>query len=273
VKTVLVSGSFDDLKCRHVRFLEEARKLGEVHIGLWTDDLVRARGGRPPRFSFDERLYLLQALRYVTRIFPVNEFPPAGPQGPGREPRPDIWAMEEAQDPLEVKAYCDARGLDCWVPRSVDLQGVPPLSPLSIDESSGRPRVVVTGCYDWFHSGHVRFFEEAAAFGDLYVGVGSDINLRRLKGDGHPFFPEAERVYMVQSVWHVKRVFVASGQGWLDAEPEIATIKPHYYIVNEDGDRPEKREFCRRAGIEYIVLSRTPKPGLPGRDSTALRGF
>jgi len=59
----------------------------------------------------------------------------------------------------------------------------------------------------------------------------------------------------------------------MDAEPEIEVIEPRFYVVNEDGDHPEKREFCRRARIEYVVLSRRPKPGLPARDSTALRGF
>ena len=45
------------------------------------------------------------------------------------------------------------------------------------------------------------------------------------------------------------------------------------YVVNEDGDKPEKREFCRAHGLEYVVLKRTPKEGLPRRQSTDLRGF
>jgi hypothetical protein len=45
------------------------------------------------------------------------------------------------------------------------------------------------------------------------------------------------------------------------------------YAVNEDGDKPEKRAFCERQGIEYVVLKRLPKPGLPKRESTILRGF
>ena len=27
-------------------------------------------------------------------------------------------------------------------------------------KSTGRKKVIVTGCYDWLHTGHVRFFEE-----------------------------------------------------------------------------------------------------------------
>jgi cytidyltransferase-like protein len=35
-------------------------------------------------------------------------------------------------------------------------------------------KVFVSGCYDMLHSGHIAFFEEAALYGDLYVGIGSD---------------------------------------------------------------------------------------------------
>jgi len=44
-------------------------------------------------------------------------------------------------------------------------------------------------------------------------------------------------------------------------------------VVNEDGDEPEKRDYCAAHDIEYVVLKREPKPGLPRRESTHLRGF
>jgi hypothetical protein len=59
----------------------------------------------------------------------------------------------------------------------------------------------------------------------------------------------------------------------MDAEPEIEALKPEVYIVNEDGDRPEKRAYCEARGIKYLVLRRTPQSGLPRRDSTTLRGY
>ena len=133
--------------------------------------------------------------------------------------------------------------------------------------------MVVTGCYDWFHSGHVRFFEEASGLGDPYVVVGSDENVRLLKGEGHPFFPQNERRYLVQSSRFVKQALISTGSGWMDAEPEIARIRPDYYVVNEDGDKPEKRNFCAEHGIQYEVLKRVPKTGLPRRESTLLRGY
>jgi cytidyltransferase-like protein len=152
-----------------------------------------------------------------------------------------------------------------------ELEGFPGF-PLHPSDRSKR-RVVVTGCFDWLHSGHVRFFEEVSAHGELYVVVGHDANVRLLKGEGHPRFPQEQRRYMTGAVRHVHRSLVSTGSGWMDAEPEIAAIGAHVYAVNEDGDKPEKREFCRAHGLEYLVLRRVPAAGLPRRTSTGLRGF
>ena len=132
---------------------------------------------------------------------------------------------------------------------------------------------MVTGCYDWLHSGHIRFFMDAAAYGAVYAVVGSDRNVGLLKGAGHPLQREEERRYMVGAVRSVHRCLVSSGSGWMDAEPEIDAIRPTYYVVNEDGDEPEKRAFCRAHGIEYVVLRRVPArgPARPGSAARALR--
>jgi hypothetical protein len=79
---------------------------------------------------------------------------------------------------------------------------------------------------------------------------------------------------MVQAVRYVTQAHLTSGWGWMDAEPEITqVIRPQLYAVNEDGDVPEKRAFCEQHGLEYVVLKRKPKEGLPRRESTRLRGF
>jgi cytidyltransferase-like protein len=137
----------------------------------------------------------------------------------------------------------------------------------------GNKKVLVTGCYDWLHTGHVRFFEEVSEYGDVYAVVGHDANIELLKGAGHPQFRQDERCYMVQSLRYVKQALISTGNGWLDAEPEIQRIKPDIYAVNEDGDKEEKRKYCQEHEIEYLVLKRVPKAGLPRRQSTTLRGF
>jgi cytidyltransferase-like protein len=267
---VIVSSGLDRLNALDFRFLQEASRLGEVHVLLWSDQAIRGIAGREPKFSQVEREYVVRAVRYVTKLFlsDAQVDPDALPKG--LPFRPDIWVIDEAGDTAARQAFCAANKLACRVLSGRDLVGYPEPSPAPM---SGRKKAIVTGCYDFFHSGHVRFFEEVSELGDLFVVVGNDENVRLLKGAGHPFFPAAERRYTVGAIRHVKQALVSTGMGWMDAEPEIAWIKPDFYVVNDDGDKPEKRAFCRSCGIEYVVLQRLPKEGLARRTSTDLRGF
>jgi cytidyltransferase-like protein len=131
-------------------------------------------------------------------------------------------------------------------------------------------KVFVSGCFDLLHSGHVEFFKEAASYGDLYVALGSDRTVNDLKGRP-PVNTEAERLFMVQSVSWVKEAFVSQGAGILDFVEELKAIQPDIFVVNEEGNTPDKRELIASLGIEYRVLRREPHPGLAARSTTALR--
>lgn len=43
-------------------------------------------------------------------------------------------------------------------------------------------QIMVSGCFDLLHSGHVAFLKEASNFGDLHVCIGNDENVFQLKG-------------------------------------------------------------------------------------------
>ena len=131
-------------------------------------------------------------------------------------------------------------------------------------------KVFVSGCYDLLHSGHVAFFNEASAYGDLYVAVGSDKTVYDLKGRA-PINSEDERLFMINSVGYVKDAFVAHGSGMLDFLDEFKSLQPDIFIVNEDGNTPDKQKLCHEYGVEYIILKRDPHPGLTARSTTALR--
>jgi glycerol-3-phosphate cytidylyltransferase-like family protein len=49
-KQVVVSGVFDDIKSRDLRFLEEASKLGELSVLLWPDAALQKLTGKAPKF-------------------------------------------------------------------------------------------------------------------------------------------------------------------------------------------------------------------------------
>jgi cytidyltransferase-like protein len=266
---VVVEASLDDLRSDDVRFLQEAASRGPLHVRVPSDDLIAEVGGSPPHFPAAERVFLAESIRWVERASIVDRPVTSELHGLAAECAA-LVVREEDEDPA-ARAAAHAAGVPYHMASPAARAGFPVTAPAP--PSPDVPRVVVTGCYDWLHSGHIRFFMDAAEHGALYVIIGSDRNVRLLKGEGHPLQREEERRYMVGSMKSVYRCLVSSGSGWMDAEPEIDRLNPTFYVVNEDGDKPEKREFCRAHDLRYVVLKRVPHEGLPARSSTDLRGF
>ena len=133
-----------------------------------------------------------------------------------------------------------------------------------------KKKVFVSGCFDMLHSGHVRFLEEAATYGDVHIGLGSDQTVIDLKGRA-PVNTQAERQYMLAALRHVKSCRVNSGSGIMDFLSELKRVGPDIFIVNEDGNTPDKAELCRKLGVKYVVLKRLPQTNLPVRSTTSLR--
>ena len=131
-------------------------------------------------------------------------------------------------------------------------------------------KVFVSGCYDLLHSGHVEFFRQAAEYGDLYVGIGSD---KTIEGYKHhkTIYSEQERLFMVKAIRYVKDAYINAGSGVMDFLPTLDIVHPDILVVNEDGANEEKRRLCEQRGMEYIVLRRTPQDGLEARSSTELK--
>ena len=131
-------------------------------------------------------------------------------------------------------------------------------------------KVFVSGCYDLLHSGHVEFFRQAAEYGDLYVGIGSDETIQHYKGH-KTLYPEQERLFMVKAIRYVKEAYINQGSGILDFVPTLDIVKPDMLVVNTDGASEAKEQLCRKRGMEYVVLERTPHEGMEARSSTSLK--
>jgi len=132
--------------------------------------------------------------------------------------------------------------------------------------------VLVTGSFDLLHSGHIEFLRQASEYGNVYVGIGSDASITKLKNRA-PINSQEERLFMVKAIRYVTGAWINKGMGVMDFIDYgwIAFAWIDYMVVNEDQDFPEKRQFCSEYDIEYIVLKRTPAEGLPQRSSTEQR--
>src|SRR2546427_11030930 len=71
-----------------------------------------------------------------------------------------------------------------------------------------RKRIVLAnGCFDLLHVGHVRYLRAARGLGDvLFVGINSDAAVARLKGQGRPLMPAAERAEILSALREVDHV-------------------------------------------------------------------
>lgn len=223
-----------------------------------------------PKFPLSERKYYLESIRYVEKVICVSELARLENVPAIMGIKPDGWYELDSEERLDFAKYAEKSNITYHVIIDEQLKGFPVSEPTG---TSFAQKVIVTGSFDWFHSGHIRFLEEASEYGELYAVVGHDKNIELLKGPGHPLFNENERRFIVGSIRFVKQAMISTGHGWMDAEPEIKHIRPDIYIVNEDGDKEDKRRFCQQNGIKYCVLKREPRPGLTRRTSTNLGGF
>jgi len=93
-----------------------------------------------------------------------------------------------------------------------------------------RKTVFVSGCFDMLHSGHVAFLTEAASYGDLTVGIGSDATVHGLKGR-YPVNTQDERKYMLEALRCVHACVVNTGAGHIDFEEELRSLRPDCFVV------------------------------------------
>ena len=98
--------------------------------------------------------------------------------------------------------------------------------------STGRTVALANGCFDVLHVGHVRYLQGARAEADLLVvGVNGDASVRRLKGEGRPAMPAADRALLVAALRPVDLVVVFEED---DVRGLIAALRPDVHCKGTD---------------------------------------
>lgn len=74
MKTVLTYGTFDLLHKGHVRLLKRAAALGDKLIVGLSSDEFNALKGKKAYMSYEDRKYVLEAIKYVDLVIPENNW-------------------------------------------------------------------------------------------------------------------------------------------------------------------------------------------------------
>ncbi len=86
--------------------------------------------------------------------------------------------------------------------------------------------VLVGGCYDLLHMGHVRFLEKCRQHGDvLVVALSGDMRVAERKGKGRPIISQDKRAYMLNLLQMVDYVVIAP-------DPVLSGVPPTRMIIN-----------------------------------------
>src|SRR5687767_7769810 len=78
-----------------------------------------------------------------------------------------------------------------------------------VERDAGKTIILANGCFDLLHAGHIRYLAGAKSLGEfLVVGINSDKQVTKLKGDGRPFISAAERAEIVAAFRFVDAVTI-----------------------------------------------------------------
>jgi rfaE bifunctional protein nucleotidyltransferase chain/domain len=68
-------------------------------------------------------------------------------------------------------------------------------------KEDGKKVVFTNGVFDIIHSGHIDYLTKAKALGDiLFVGLNSDVSVKKIKGEKRPILNETERALILSNL-------------------------------------------------------------------------
>jgi cytidyltransferase-like protein len=114
--------------------------------------------------------------------------------------------------------------------------------------------VMVDGCFDPLHIGHIKYFEVASGYGyPVFCNIQSDKYIRAIKSRPN-ILPEAQRVALIDSLKYISYVHLCN----TSTDDILRRLKPIKYIKGMDWQRkslPEiEKQLCSAQAIEIAYL-------------------
>lgn len=104
----------------------------------------------------------------------------------------------------------------------------------NITKNSDQTLVLVGGCFDIIHAGHIEFLKRAKDLGDiLIVLVESDSKIKKLKGENRPANSQKDRSLILSNLPFVSYVYPLSDlKSNKDYEILVKSLKPDIIAVS-----------------------------------------
>jgi rfaE bifunctional protein nucleotidyltransferase chain/domain len=126
-----------------------------------------------------------------------------------------------------------------------------------------KKKVLIGGCFDILHFGHIHFLKEAKKKGDcLIVALESDENTKRLKGQGRPIHTQKQRLEILESLNFVDEVIpLPEMKSDDDYKKLVAKIKPDIIAVTQgDSMKDKKREYAKSVNAKLVEIKKIKVP-------------
>jgi len=123
--------------------------------------------------------------------------------------------------------------------------------------------VLVGGCFDLLHYGHISFLTKAKTYGDwLVVALESDENVKIMKGEARPIHSQAQRKHMLEALSCVDEVIALPFmKGDRDYYELVRKIKPSVIAITKgDFHTVKKMEQAKELGAELVVIPKIHTP-------------
>ena len=125
---------------------------------------------------------------------------------------------------------------------------------VAVERQKGAKIVLANGCFDLFHVGHIRYLAGAKELGDcLIVGINSDEQVKKLKGENRPFMPEQERAEVLSALRFIDFVTIFNEP---TVEELILAIRPDFHAKGTDytTESVPEREIVIECGGQVAIV-------------------
>ncbi|MBK8394065.1 MAG: D-glycero-beta-D-manno-heptose 1-phosphate adenylyltransferase [Leptospiraceae bacterium] len=130
---------------------------------------------------------------------------------------------------------------------------------------SAKPIVFTNGCFDILHLGHLTYLSQARELGNfLWVGINSDLSVKKLKGEHRPINSEEDRAILLASLVFVDAVTIFSENTPVSI---LEIMKPDVHVKGGDyiaEEMPEYNTIISYGGVVKIL------PFVAGKSSTSI---